>query len=237
MNRILETVEDTVGNYVDEFGSAGRKHYDEALAEFLGSFKSKFGLIPDEQDIAQAVKNPDEAKIAILAKIKNDLDEKIILAGKDNLNTFIRYQYLQAIDKKWLDHLENLEALREAVSLRSYGQKNPLTEYKLEGFDIFYQMLDDIRLEIASRICLVKVRVDGNAPPVRQARAISGSAQHNAFGSFAGGSGSASGGGKAGPMAQSAPQNAQVIRTVPKVGRNEQCPCGSGKKYKYCHGA
>lgn len=241
MKRVLETVEDTVGAFVDEFASAGRRHYDESLAEFVGSFKTKFGFVPDDSDIALASKDIDGAKKSILAKIRADLDEKTILAGKENLNTFIRYQYLQAIDRKWLDHLENLESLREAVSLRSYGQKNPLTEYKLEGFDIFYQMLDDIRLEIASRICLVKVRVDGNAPPVRQVRQVSGNAQHNEFGSFAGGDAAgaagASGGRNSGPMAQSRPENAQVVRTVPKVGRNEPCPCGSGKKYKFCHGA
>ena len=80
-----------------------------------------------------------------LELLDKDLSQKLEFAGQDNLNHFIRYQYLQAIDNSWLDHLEGMEALREAVYLRSYAQKNPLVEYKLEGFDIFEQMIEDIR--------------------------------------------------------------------------------------------
>ena len=146
---------------------------------------------------------------------------------------FIRYQYLQSIDKKWLDHLENLESLREAVYLRSYGQKNPLTEYKLEGFDIFYSMLDDIRIEIASRLVRVQISTEEEAHASRQMRSIQGNAQHNSMGSF---SGSGHGMGPTALSSRSRPENAQVVRTVPKVGRNDPCPCGSGKKYKHCCG-
>ena len=203
------------------------------------TFKSKFGYTTGDNDIALCLKNPEEAKKAIFANFRVDIDNKLALAGNENLNTFIKFQYLQAIDRQWLDHLENLESLREAVNLRTYGQKNPLTEYKLEGFDIFYNMLDEIRLEIASRVFLVKVKVEGEAAPVRQVRQVTGNAQHSAAGSF-GSSETGSGHGNArrsGPANQSAPENVQVVRTMPKVGRNDPCPCGSGKKYKYCHGA
>jgi hypothetical protein len=136
------------------------------------------------------------------------------------------------------DHLENLEALREAVYLRSYGQKNPLTEYKLEGFDIFYRMLDDIRLEIASRVFLVKIKVEGEAAPVRQVRQVTGSAQHSAVSTFNdSGTSKSPTSARSGQMSAANPDNVTVVRSVPKVGRNEQCPCGSGKKYKHCHGA
>jgi preprotein translocase subunit SecA len=168
-----------------------------------------------------------------MSRFKADIDEKRALAGTENINTFIRYQYLQAIDRKWLDHLENLESLREAVYLRSYAQKNPLTEYKLEGFDIFYKMLDEIRLEIASRLFLVKVKVEGEAAPARQVRQVAVNAQHSAPGTF---NGSSESGGNSGPMSASKPESVQVVRSVPKVGRNDPCPCGSGKKYKFCHG-
>jgi len=198
----------------------------------VGTFKTKFGYTLSDEEISGCSKNPEETKALILANFKKDIEQKTAMAGKENLNTFIRFQYLQAIDRKWLDHLENLESLREAVYLRSYGQKNPLTEYKLEGFDIFYNMLDEIRLEIASRVFLVKVKVEGEAAPVRQVKQIAGNAQHSALGTFSG-----SGAKAGGPMAASSPDNVQVVRSVPKVGRNEPCPCGSGKKYKFCHGA
>ena len=96
-------------------------------------------------------------------------------------------------------------------------------------------MLDDIRLEIASRVFLVKVRVEGEAAPARQMRSVTGSAQHSAMGTF-NSNGRAEHG--SGAMARaSAPEAAQVVRSMPKVGRNDPCPCGSGKKYKFCHGA
>lgn len=233
--RVLETADEYVDLFVDTYASDVRKNKDEAQTNLVNSFKSKFGYSINDQDLSLCAKNPEEAKASIYKILEKDIQEKELLAGKENINMFVRFQYLQAIDKKWLDHLENLEALREAVYLRSYGQKNPLTEYKLEGFDIFYQMLDDIRLEIASRLFLVKIKTEGENAPVRQSRQAVGNAHHSAVSTFA--NSSAQGGKAAGPMSVSKPENAQVVRTMPKVGRNDPCPCGSGKKYKFCHGA
>jgi preprotein translocase subunit SecA len=151
----------------------------------------------------------------------------------------IRDQYLQAIDRKWLDHLENMEALREAVYLRSYAQKNPLTEYKVEGFQIFDRMIGEIRQEIASRLHLIRIQVGEN----REARTsrpgpMALSASHGNIGAFAGGAPpGAANSARPGPRPDgSLPQAATVVRSHPKVGRNDPCPCGSGKKYKHCHG-
>jgi len=226
--RILNTAEEFLDELCDEYSHAQRRGKDEALASFVTALKERFGYALTEEEKSAMLLSPDAGKEAVLASLRTDITSKENLAGTEGLNAFIRFQYLQAIDKKWLDHLENLESLREAVYLRSYGQKNPLTEYKLEGFDIFYSMLDDIRMEIASRVFLVKVRTEGNEPVSRHTRQVSINAQHQGLGSFAGG--------RSGPNATSNPENVQVVRAVPKVGRNEPCPCGSGKKYKFCHG-
>ncbi len=151
----------------------------------------------------------------------------------------IRDSYLHAIDNKWLDHLENMEALREAVYLRHYAQKNPLTEYKVEGFQIFDRMVDDIRQEIASRLHLVRIQVGppgGSSGASRPGRTItSQSASHSSMASFGGAAPGAKSSGS--PMGgASSPDGATVIRSQPKVGRNDPCPCGSGRKYKHCHG-
>ncbi len=247
VERVESAAQEYVGDYVDDYSAEVRKDKDGALSALVENFRDRFGYTLTEEEFELLPKNPEEAKASIMEHFRSDLKQKRELAGEKNLNTFIRFQYLQAIDKKWLDHLENLEALREAVYLRSYGQKNPLTEYKLEGFDIFYSMLDDIRLEIASRVFLVKVRTEEDAAAARRVRSVAVNAQHQNMGGFAG-SGSAQAAPRApaavgarpagaGPMAQSQPQNAQVVRTAPKVGRNDPCPCGSGKKYKHCHGA
>ena len=235
IDRVENTAEEYIGDYIDDFMASSRKDKDEAISVLTKLFREKFGYALRDEDLTLCSKNAEEGKASIALQFKNDIEQKAVMAGKENLNTFIRFQYLQAIDRKWLDHLENLESLREAVYLRSYGQKNPLTEYKLEGFDIFYAMLDDIRLEIASRLFLVKVKVEGEAAPLRQVRQIAGNAHHNEVQTFSAGGRSA--GGKGGPSSASNPDNVQVVRSVPKVGRNESCPCGSGKKYKFCHGA
>lgn len=234
IERIYATLEEFIGEKFDEYSSSSKTEKEESARLIKDIFREKFSYTLTEEDFANIDKKNHEEEInEFVEHFTKELKEKEALAGKENLNMFIRYQYLQAIDKKWLDHLENLESLREAVYLRSYGQKNPLTEYKLEGFDIFYSMLDDIRIEIASRLVRVQISTEEEAHASRQMRSIQGNAQHNSMGSF---SGSGHGMGPTALSARSRPENAQVVRTVPKVGRNDPCPCGSGKKYKHCCG-
>ena len=188
----------------------------------------------DIGDLAKNPKNKDEIVAKIVGILEKDIAEKENLVGKQNLNMFIRYQYIQNIDKKWLDHLEILEGLRDAVHLRSYSQKNPLTEYKLDGFNIYYDMLDSIRLDIVSKVFRVKIQTGESA--VRTARGPREmNAQHNAMQAFDGNAARARA--TASPMASRRQgDSVQVVRTTPKVGRNDPCPCGSGKKYKQCCG-
>ena len=234
IERIYATLEEFISEKFDEYSSSSKAEKEEKARLIKDIFREKFSYTLTEEDFANIDKKNHEEEInEFVEHFTKELKEKEALAGKENLNMFIRYQYLQAIDKKWLDHLENLESLREAVYLRSYGQKNPLTEYKLEGFDIFYSMLDDIRIEIASRLVRVQISTEEEAHASRQMRSIQGNAQHNSMGSF---SGSGQGMGPTALSSRSRPENAQVVRTVPKVGRNDPCPCGSGKKYKHCCG-
>ncbi|MGI5085387.1 preprotein translocase subunit SecA [Treponema putidum] len=233
IERIYATLEEFISEKFDEYSSSSKAEKEEKKRLIKDIFREKFAYTLTEEDFANIDKKNHEEEInEFVEHFTKELKEKEALAGKENLNMFIRYQYLQAIDKKWLDHLENLESLREAVYLRSYGQKNPLTEYKLEGFDIFYSMLDDIRIEIASRLVRVQISTEEEASS-RQMRSIQGNAQHNSMGSF---SGAGQGMGPTALSSRSRPENAQVVRAVPKVGRNEPCPCGSGKKYKHCCG-
>lgn len=228
-NRVLTTAEETLEDYLDEYNSKSKKQGNSAFTELQDNLKRTFNIvIPSEIDKSNL-------KDAILDLMKKDIQEKETLAGKENLNMFIRYQYVQEIDKKWLDHLEVLEGLREAVHLRSYGSKNPLTEYKIDGFNIFYDMLDKIRLEIASRVFRVKVQSGEEANQRRTGPRRQMNAQHNAYGAFDGNSAMARA--ASSPMAaKSRGESVTVVRTTPKVGRNDPCPCGSGKKYKQCCG-
>jgi preprotein translocase subunit SecA len=146
-------------------------------------------------------------------------------------NDFLRFQYLRQIDQHWQDHLDQLEALREAVYLRTYAQKNPLLEYKLEGFDIFDTMIGEIRNYIA--VLMVRVKIQSSDAREQRRQPIAGKVveSHGGVSAFAAG-------GNPARMQGSQPgQGAvQIRRTTAKVGRNEPCPCGSGKKFKHCHG-
>src|SRR5208337_2351531 len=140
--------------------------------------------LPFRADAPEA-KSIEAIRAQALDLLEKDLGQKLAFAGQDNLNHFIRFQYIQAIDNKWLDHLEGMEALREAVYLRSYAQKNPLVEYKLEGFDIFERMIEDIRRMIATRLFLVRIQT----PEERQARPqtqVSVATSHDQVGQFGG---------------------------------------------------
>ncbi|MBQ9626105.1 MAG: SEC-C domain-containing protein, partial [Treponema sp.] len=226
----------------DLFGQYGRKGNEKEIGETV---KSVFGLaLPPERLNIEAIES----------ELQNDITQKETLVGKENLNMFIRYQYVQTIDKKWLDQLEFLEALREAVSLRSYGSKNPLTEYKIDGFNQFYDTLDSIRQAIISRLFKTRIQLSPEALAQRQrqqemARMSALNARHDESGQNFGASGQQAAGASsfdgdaarrqaAGGAMQKSRQGASVTvrRTIPKVGRNDPCPCGSGKKYKQCHG-
>ena len=243
--RVNDASADMVVELIDNFNQNQRHDLNAAIKELSEQLRAKFAY-QLEIDNAE-MKNPELLEKRIIADLEKDIADKEALIGVDNINAFIRDNYLFSIDRKWLDHLENMEALREAVYLRHYAQKNPLTEYKVEGFQIFDKMIDEIRQEIASKLHLVRIQVaDGQGGPgrrpVSRSLATSQSASHSSMASFGSGSaGTSTGSGpsrsQASPMgAASRPQNATVVRSQPKVGRNDPCPCGSGKKYKYCCG-
>jgi len=226
IERIYATMEEVVEDSFEEYKKAGRNEKAELAKEMQEVFKNRYGYVLQEEVFNNIEKNGWEKEAhALLSYFKEEISKKEEEAGKENLNFFIRWQYLQAIDKKWLNHLENLEALREAVYLRSYGQKNPLIEYKLEGSDIFNRMISDIRFDMASTIMRVKVNTEEGDRRERS-RVISGRATHASASTFR----------NSNMQGRNTPDNVQIVRSAPKVGRNDPCPCGSGKKYKHCCG-
>ncbi|MDR0685234.1 MAG: preprotein translocase subunit SecA [Spirochaetaceae bacterium] len=232
--RVNDATEDMVSAAVAEYQSGLKGDAETALKDLAAYLKTKFNYtLPAEVNRTVL---PEQIKKIIVEDLKKDVDEKAALIGAGVINSFIRMQYLQFIDRMWLDHLENMEALREAVYLRHYAQKNPLTEYKLEGFNIFDTMVDTIRAEIASRTHLVRI-TQADSRTV-QPRSIAMSASHGSTGAF--GMVAETGVPAAAPSrsAGNRPQGeaVTVVRSQPKVGRNDPCPCGSGKKYKHCHG-
>ena len=244
-NRVLATARDLIGEALEEV----REPADATAArvsELFDFLRERLYYTPDLTADGLVKKSARDIEEALVAEMSADIEEKETIVGSEQLNFAIRYEYLRNIDSRWQDHLEDLEALREAVYLRAYAQKNPLLEYKLQGFEIFDELLFDIRIAVARKLMAVKAegfraRV-GSPSPVGAAQE-----HHSQVSAFGGGPRPAAGGSAAGaagtavaqhprPAAGSQPQQQTVRRSVPKVGRNDPCPCGSGKKYKYCHG-
>ncbi|MDR1469192.1 MAG: preprotein translocase subunit SecA [Spirochaetaceae bacterium] len=235
--RVNDTSAGMVSVMMTRYKDAARHDGQTALSALASELKQKFNYVldvsgkPGSPETGVSLEpgvSLETLEKEIVAGLERDLADKEALIGTANLNAFIRAYYLQSVDRRWLDHLENMEALREAVYLRHYAQKNPLTEYKLEGFQIFDTMVDSIREEIASRIHLIRIQQGGERPAAPTARTMS--ATHSGVEAFGGGAAQQPGG--TGP----AQRAVTVKRSVPKVGRNDPCPCGSGKKYKHCHG-
>ncbi len=255
--RVLSAAEDILDELMDEYREM-RGDDDYRLSTLITRLKDTLYYSPRAGAESLQGLSPDQLRALVFQELENDLKEKAEEVGQENLNLFIRFEYLRNIDTRWQDHLESLDALREAVYLRAYGQKNPLLEYKLEGFQIFDSMLAEIRQAIARKIFQVRIRT---VEPQERRRRDFGDARHTLLGQFgAGGAGSpgaAGSGGRqpsgrgaptsvltrqsarssaSGERAEAQPNRTQVKRSYPKVGRNDPCPCGSGKKYKYCHG-
>jgi preprotein translocase subunit SecA len=154
------------------------------------------------------------------------------------MQKFMSYIMLQSIDEKWMDHLYELDYLREGIHLRSYAQKDPLVEYKQEAFQMFSTMVDDIDRSILW--ALFHARFDAERDE-RRRRSDSGVAIHQVATAYGAGrpqaAQQAAGPGAPAPAAQErlAPKT-QPVRSTPRVGRNDPCPCGSGKKHKKCCG-
>ena len=124
----------------------------------LASLKTRYFFTPAFEAAHYERLPRQELEQTLTGELRRSLEAKEAEIGNEPFNLFIRYEYLRAIDSRWQDHLENLSALQEAVRLRAYSQKNPLLEYKLEGFQIFDQMLDEIRVAIAEKIFKVTIR-------------------------------------------------------------------------------
>ncbi len=179
-------------------------------------------------------------------EVADDLIEQMEIAyqqreeelGAPLLRELERFIVLQVVDQHWKEHLHNMDVLRQGIGLRGYGQRNPLQEYAFEGFNLFEEMNANIKLQVAKLLFRVQVQTDqrlerrGQRPAAVQ---YSGPAEGGLAGAAAAGATAAGaparGGGQPRGSGPTAP-----IRSEDKVGRNDPCPCGSGKKYKHCHG-
>ncbi len=231
---IYERVEAACGPDVDP------EEWDlEALRQYAGEL---FGL--DDGQLAELDlqdKGTDDLGRELWTAARAQYETKESELDPALLRRVERDVMLQVVDVQWKDHLYSLDHLKEGISLRGYGQRNPLVEYKRESFSMFQAMKDRIDEDTVKYLWRLRLARDGDGaaasrPALRRAAPLSYSRSGGPAPAFAG---AAPGGGAPPPMRAGGDDAAvrTVRRSVPKVGRNDPCPCGSGRKYKKCHGA
>ncbi len=172
----------------------------------------------------------------IRAEFERRYAEKEQLAGAKIMREFERAVMLQVLDSNWKDHLAAMDALRQGIHLRGYAQKNPKQEYKREAFEMFTAMLERIKQEIVTVLSRVEVRAQEDVDAVEEQRRSRARMQyqHAEASALAAASTGTAGPGAAADIDDATRQ--PFVRSGAKVGRNDPCPCGSGRKYKQCHG-
>jgi preprotein translocase subunit SecA len=184
---------------------------DLSLTELV----SKSDSITDDDLLEAVIKAGDAA-----------FDHKLERVGVEQFNPFMRMVLLQNIDQHWREHLAALDYLRQGIHLRGYAQKNPKQEYKREAFELFSQLLDMVKMQVTRMLMNVRIQSDEEAAQAAAALERRAEAVSNVTYTHPNEDGSVSQEAEAAPLAEQ----------FPGVGRNDACPCGSGKKFKFCHG-
>jgi preprotein translocase subunit SecA len=181
----------------------------------------------------------------ISESVRKAYELKISFENPEALKEVERYTILSAIDKLWQEHLYEMDSLRYSIGLRAHGQRDPLIEYKAEAYKIFEELMVNIKTEICHNIfrsasSLMAFENFLRSVPQHTMHQSTSAFGGSATGAEAPGAGAARG---AAPQASdivseaaAAVEKAKPVRSGPKVGRNDPCPCGSGKKYKHCCG-
>ena len=225
----------------EEFDRGGLK--DALMLQYLVNVEAFLdpAATPDRDEMADAAKAEAEATFTRKVEYLTDFGRKIGIPDVDL--QVLSQVMLSVLDEKWKDHLYDLDQLRNAIQYRAYGQKDPLIEYKKEAFEMFQGLMGDIQSTFTERF--LKIQVTAEAPPPRRMppppppapvsgadELFSGAARRET-----GRAGSAAAAGAAPAVASTLGRLDTAAGPVAEVGRNDPCPCGSGKKYKKCHGA
>jgi len=206
------------------------------IAGLEGALRSEFNLsLPVRAWLdKEAELGEEEILQRILAAAQEAYGAKVPEPAREQWKQFERYQMLQVLDGHWREHLAALDHLRQGIHLRGYAQKNPKQEYKREAFELFGAMVESVKLEVIKTLTAVEIRTQEALPEVDDRQHVENvRLQHAEYEEPA----LAEGNGDVALAEAATKKKAQpVVRHTQKVGRNDPCPCGSGKKYKHCHG-
>lgn len=216
---ILKMMDSSIENLVAAYTSDVENINKEA---FMQDIKMSFGI--DELDSLKQEKiNPEDIITELKEKVNNIYEAKEKEFGEEDLRELERVVMLKVVDQKWMDHIDNMDELKNGIGLRAYGQKDPVVQYRIEGFDMFDEMIEDIKNEVSK--ILLHIQKKEGITRTESAQITNASLEDTAINLVDGNLSEKEGG-----------MNKTVVNQGPKVGRNDPCPCGSGKKYKNCCG-
>ncbi|KRG74842.1 preprotein translocase subunit SecA [Stenotrophomonas chelatiphaga] len=198
---------------------------------------SDFGLEMSVTDLVKAHEELDAEGIAqkVQERVNAHFEAKETGVGPETMRALEKHVMLTVLDQSWKEHLARMDYLRQGIYLRGYAQKQPKQEYKKEAFELFSGMLEDVKREVVTMLSRVRIRSDEEVAALEaaerqqvQARLSQSQFQHQDAGGY--------GADEEAAQVQAAQQDGLAQGGEPKIGRNDPCPCGSGKKYKHCHG-
>ncbi len=214
-NMIDSLADEMVNGYVTEDGI----NQESLLSEVETTFGiSKLDTISNEKI------EPQEVISELQEKAHQIYDAKEAEFGEDNLRELERVVMLKIVDERWMDHIDAMDELKDGIGLRAYGQKDPVVQYRIEGFDMFDQMIADIKLNVVK--VLMNARKREGAPARQESVKITSEGREEATLNLSE---------NTAPNTSAGPKTPYVKKDA-EIGRNELCPCGSGKKYKNCCG-
>lgn len=212
------------------------------LPGLQATLQSEWGLHLPLIEMLKGREEVDAERIAFLVQdaVDKHCAEREASIGAETMRALEKHVMLTVLDQGWKEHLATMDYLRQGIHLRGYAQKQPKQEYKREAFELFSEMLEHVKREVIASLARVRIRSEEEMATLeeqerRQVDTLlrQSQFQHQEAGGYGAGDEAVS------LQRQPAGQGAaiaQVIRDTPKVGRNDPCPCGSGKKYKHCHG-
>ena len=215
---------DVMDSVISEYIAPQSLHEMWDIAGLEERLRADFALpLPIQQWLDEDERlHEEKLRERILTELEQAYEQKEQMVGPEVLRQFEKTIMLQSLDTHWKEHLASMDHLRQGIHLRSYAQKNPKQEYKREAFELFSDMLESLKLEVITILSKVRVRAEEDVEAVEAKRAAAAAAQRQEYQHE-----SASTSGADQPSAPAGPA---------PVGRNDPCPCGSGKKFKQCHG-
>ncbi|RZL52208.1 MAG: preprotein translocase subunit SecA, partial [Variovorax sp.] len=212
------------------------------LAGLEKTLANEWGLeLPLQKDVEAATAISDEEVVEkVVASAHAAFDAKVAQIGQENFTQFERMVLLQSIDTHWREHLASLDYLRQGIHLRGYAQKQPKQEYKREAFELFGQLLDSVKNEVTRQLMTVRVQSGEQLEEAAETMESRGESIANITYTAPTETGEvevrAEGDNRRRAVSAAAAGTADAAAAFARVGRNDPCPCGSGKKFKQCHG-